>query len=331
MQKRGVKVRKESTVKNVLVLAVVFILLASLFVCPSCGTPISVGDNRGKPAVSAQEAKTTQTISLPFGRHKEKNILGDFIYGTNGWHSDITYNTLSCEYIFMFQEGYEGFYLATRRSRGGVMKLVIMIPAPSSAPVFYSEEGKMSNIREELEDALSKERAKKITFEDYVFYSLDELKLFSEDREKYENFCGMNLFNWWLEIYQDSLITQDIKDGKGYPTQWIRDTVDVKRIKESTEIDFNHPFWDEVNFGSKFRSYRDDGTYVVLKPTRGIENNEGPPENTFTIDDELFATKKSVEEHLEKEGYESISTALAKENFEKLTEEEEKYLMVFYR
>lgn len=254
----------------------------------------------------------------------QQPTLYDFVNGSLGLHEDLLSITTPTPYFtFIAKDGSSQLYVVMNYGHQSEQEMKNLLPILSSSPIrvdlnevefngfindidLYDELGNINSVNEG----------------DYTFYAIPYSVMMLDDS------FNMIDYDWIISKYEPGILSEEINNGMGIPTEIIRDKCDLQAIKNASNIDFNDTFWDNVNYNTNIKVYnRSDRTdYCVISPIyKPLVAGYGEPLYMFTVNgNDLMMTVENLNNYLIENGYESIDEALETKDYATSHEVEEK-------
>lgn len=309
------KTRKKSFTLVVISLLVFALAFISISGCAQ-------NNNAPKEATAASTTPTTNAnpdalpelsnISLA-----EQPILYDFVDGSLGLHENFISLMDSTAYFIILAKGDSSpLYAAIHYGHQSDKEIKNLLPIFSSAPIKIElNDEETTSFKTGIETLVSTGDVTTLTEGDNTFYAIPYRVAFLKDSPLTDAIDFTSL----LGKYTPGEFSLRIHDGMGIPTEIIRRECDLQAIKEATGLDFNDPFWDNVNYESRIKVHKsnDQSEYCIIRPIfKKLVAGYGEPLNMFAVNGmDLMMTVDALDRYLIENGYESIEQALTAQDY----------------
>lgn len=287
-------------------------LLATLAVVAvvAVGVVIYNGMNKSSESVQEKPNFVQNDFNVPAVQdinQKDSPLLYDMKSGTLGLNEDYVKMIGSKTFVFATKKGSSKIYVSWKQgNEGNELSINLYLPRFSTEPLqyYFKSEEEMNKF---ISGVDSDKNIDKITEGEYTFYVASSDKVNLEDMSS--DFYGLSL-NFFINNSNPGDLQKAVDNGKGIPTSILRAKCDLDSIKKVSGIDFNDPFWDNVNYNASYKSFNGD-KYVIISPVlQEVVAGTGHI-YSFSINDNVYPMdREDLDALLKKNGFEDTETAV---------------------
>lgn len=257
----------------------------------------------------------------------EQPVLYDFVDGSLGLHESFISLMDSTAYVvILVKDDSSVLHVAMHYGHQSDNQLKNLLPIFSSAPMEVElNDEKMKSFKNGIEALVDAGDVASLTEGDNTFYAVPYAVAFLGDTPLDDTIDLKSL----IGRYTPGKLSSRIYDGMGIPTEIIRAECDLQAIEEVSGLDFNDPFWDNVNYESRVKVHKanDQSEYCIISPIfKKLVAGYGEPLNMFTVNGmDLMMAVGALDQYLIENGYESIEQALASQDYASKEEYDARY------
>lgn len=298
------------------------IFLLAAFTLVGCG-----GNGQGSQAESGPAGSSAQAIVEDAGpfvlpdpnevSSSQQPIMYDFVNGCLGLNDELVPMVGPVEeFVLAVKNGSDEVYVAMQYGGEGDYDIELFLPVFSSAPMLLDlDEADADSLKSALNALVDAGKATSVAEGTYTFYEVPYSVAFLDKSASLD----MVDFEGLLGKYQVGEYKKRVEAGMGIPTEIIRAKCDLQAINEVSKIDFDDPFWDNVNYGSRIKVYKANGSsdYCILTPIhQKLVAGYGEPLYMFAVNGmSRNMTVEKLDQYLVEHGYESIDEAISSQNY----------------